>query len=117
MRRNSRNRRNFGPGGMHPKDVAIEIFGETCAISSLDILEHAGRVGVRDNNIEGEPVLFASLREAFVVVDSGPDTQPADEPQATGILHPRRLTHVHGIGFIPNADAEASTALSQSSTR
>jgi hypothetical protein len=45
-------------------------------------------------------VLFASLGEAFVVVDGGPDTQPADEPQATGVLHPRRLTHVHGIDFI-----------------
>src|SRR6516165_8038802 len=107
MRRNRRHRRNFSPGSMHPTDVAIEIIGETRAIPGLDILEYAGRVGVGDDNIERESVLLASLGEAFVVVDRRPDAQPADEPQATGVLHPRRLTHVQGIGSETTGTAKA----------
>src|SRR5215470_5966097 len=97
MRCNRRDDRNFRTGGMHPADVAVEILGQPGAIPGLDILEYARRVRVGYDNVEREAVLFASPGEAFVIVDSSADTQPADQSQTTRVLHPGRLAHIHGI--------------------
>ncbi len=64
MRRHRRDRRDLGPGGLHPPNVAVQIFGEPGAILGLDILKQVRRGGIRNHAVERKAVLLASLGPA-----------------------------------------------------